>query len=104
MKPLNSIIAGVGTSSSPQQAVADLRPNPVHDATTLHFSVPGRSRVQIRVFDLLGDEVATLCDTELSAGEYELVWNTEGLGPGTYLCRISCGGTVSIARTVVVER
>jgi hypothetical protein len=60
--------------------------------------------VQIRLFDLLGHQVASLCDSELSAGEHDLVWNTEGLESGTYLCQISCGGTVSVARAVIVQR
>jgi hypothetical protein len=105
MKPLNSIFAGVGISGSTQEgAVAGIRPNPVENTTTLHFTVPERTRVEVGVFDMLGHEVATLCDMELPAGEHELVWNTQGLESGSYLCRISCGGSVRVARAVVLQR
>ena len=47
-------------------------PNPFNPSTTFRYSIPTQSKVVIKVFDILGNEIATLMDEEKSAGTYEL--------------------------------
>ena len=51
------------------------RPNPFNPATTIGYSVAGRSRVTIRVYDLVGRVVRTLVNGEAEPGEHVIVWN-----------------------------
>jgi len=66
-------------------------PNPFNPTTTIRFSLPQRSYVTLKVFDVLGREVATLVNEELNAGEHSVVYETKGLSSGLYICRLQMG-------------
>jgi hypothetical protein len=66
-------------------------PNPFNPITTIRFSLPQRSYVTLKVFDVLGREVATLVNEELNAGEHSVVYETKGLSSGLYICRLQMG-------------
>jgi hypothetical protein len=66
-------------------------PNPFNPSTTFAFSLPRRSLVSLKVFDLLGRVVATIVSEELSAGRYSREWSADGLASGVYLYRIQAG-------------
>lgn len=63
-------------------------PNPYNPSTTIVYSVPERTRVSIKVFDLLGREVKTLVNEEKSAGNYKVEFNSSGLPSGIYFYRM----------------
>ena len=63
-------------------------PNPFNPSTTFRYSIPTQSKVVIRVFDILGDEIATLIDEEKSVGTYELTWNAANLPSGVYFYQL----------------
>ena len=52
-------------------------PNPFNPSTKITFSLPKTSRVLLRIYDLLGREIKTLADKELSAGYYSFTWNAD---------------------------
>jgi hypothetical protein len=68
-------------------------PNPFNPETRIRFDISEPSFVTLKVFDLLGDEIATLVSAHLVAGRYIAEWNTtkagRGLASGVYVCRIS---------------
>jgi hypothetical protein len=66
-------------------------PNPFNPTTTIRFSLPQRSYVTLKVFDVLGREIATLVNEELNAGEHSVVYETKGLSSGLYICRLQMG-------------
>ena len=63
-------------------------PNPFNPSTTLEFQVPKRSFVSLKVFDLLGRELATLVNEERQAGIYGVTWDASKLPSGVYFCRL----------------
>lgn len=67
-------------------------PNPFRGATTLPFTLPGAGHVTLRVYDLLGREVATLVDGVRPAGGHTAVWHAGSLPAGLYLARLEAGG------------
>ncbi|MEW6511445.1 MAG: T9SS type A sorting domain-containing protein [Bacteroidota bacterium] len=60
-------------------------PNPFNPTTTIEFAVPAAGRVTLKVYDLLGREVASLVDEEKPAGSYRVLFNARNLPSGTYL-------------------
>jgi hypothetical protein len=63
-------------------------PNPFNPATTISFTLPSKSFVSLKVFDLLGREVATLVNEQKSAGTYTQKWNAANVSSGIYFYRL----------------
>jgi hypothetical protein len=63
-------------------------PNPFNPATIISFSIPSKSFVSLKVFDLLGREVASLVSEELSAGNYSREWDAASSLSGVYFYRM----------------
>jgi len=66
-------------------------PNPFNPSTKIKYSVPVFSKIQIKVFDILGNIIETLIDEEKPAGTYELTWYAENLPSGIYFYKIQAG-------------
>lgn len=63
-------------------------PNPFNPGTTIEFALPKPSHVTLKIYDLLGREVATLVDKKLGPGEYKVTFDATGLASGVYLYQI----------------
>ncbi len=63
-------------------------PNPFNPSTTIQFALPGQAEVTIKLYDLLGREVATLVNEEYQPGEYKLLFEAGELASGVYFYRI----------------
>lgn len=59
-------------------------PNPFADYTNIKYSIPVESYVVIRIFDVLGNEIANLVGTEMLSGDYELRWDSKEYSNGMY--------------------
>jgi hypothetical protein len=69
-------------------------PNPFNPTTIIRFGVPERTKVVLKIYDILGSEVATLVNEEMDAGWYERSFNAVSLSSGVYIYRLEA---VSIA-------
>ncbi len=63
-------------------------PNPFNPSTTIHYQLPVRSRVTLRVYNTLGQVVQVLADGVEGAGDRRAGWNGDGLPSGVYFCRL----------------
>ncbi len=63
-------------------------PNPFNPATTIGYQLPAHGRVSLKVFNLLGQEVATLVDGEQLPGYHQHHWNASGVASGLYVYRL----------------
>jgi hypothetical protein len=66
-------------------------PNPFNPTTTINYSIPERSYVSLKIYDVLGNEVVTLVSEEKPAGSYEIEFNANGMPSGIYLYQLKAG-------------
>jgi len=94
----SSIPVGGGASGHPGDFVLEQNyPNPFNPTTTISFSVPVASGVTIRVYSILGQEVATLVDGPFAAGSHTAIWNGRDsagrvVASGVYFYRMEATG------------
>jgi endonuclease/exonuclease/phosphatase family metal-dependent hydrolase len=68
-------------------------PNPFNPSTSIQYTVSSRQFVSLKVYDVLSNEVATLVNEELLAGEYEIEFDARGLASGIYFYQLRAGGS-----------
>lgn len=78
-------------------------PNPFNPSTVVAYSVPVRTHITLKVYSVLGAEVATLADGPAEAGNYTAQFNAAGLASGTYLIRLTAGTTVRTVKATVIK-
>ena len=78
-------------------------PNPFNPTTRLRLALPAPARVRARVFNLLGQEVLSLFDGELPAGEHPLTVDGAGWASGLYLLSVEAGGRRTVRRLLLVR-
>jgi aminopeptidase N len=76
-------------------------PNPFNSTTTISYEIPSREQVVLKIYDILGREVATLVDSKQFAGFYEYQWNPQNMTSGIYFYRLSAG-SVQMQRKMVL--
>jgi hypothetical protein len=66
-------------------------PNPFNPTTTIRYEIPSNTYVSLIVYDMLGNEVKRLVDSEKSTGVYEVKFDTDNLATGMYIYRLTTG-------------
>ncbi len=104
------ITTGVAVESRPNTiptgfVLYDNYPNPFNPSTTIEFSVPVASHVTIRVFDVLGREVATLLNEHRNAGTGSVRFDAEqhNIASGVYFYRIQGGSFVQTKKMILMQ-
>jgi photosystem II stability/assembly factor-like uncharacterized protein len=78
-------------------------PNPFNPTTTIKYFIPELRFVTLKVYDVLGNEIATLVNEENSAGEYEVEFDGTGLPSGIYFYRLRSGLFVETKKMVLMK-
>ena len=78
-------------------------PNPFNPTTTISFSTPERGRLSLKVFDILGREVATLANGQMEAGVHQVSFDASKLSSGVYFYRLTAGSFVSTKKLVLLK-
>ena len=73
-------------------------PNPFNPSTTIRFALPKASSVSLRIYNIIGQLVATVSNTTLDAGTYSMKWNGtddagKQLGSGIYFAKLTASST-----------
>jgi len=78
-------------------------PNPFNPTTTISFSLPSRSFVSLKVFDVLGREMATIVSEELPAGSYTRQWNEGRSASGVYYYQMNAGQFTETRKMILLK-
>ncbi len=91
-------LAGIPT----EYFVVQNYPNPFNPSTTIRFGLPVSGHVTLRIFNILGQELAVLVDEEKFAGNYEVQWLANDMTTGLYFYRIRIRGATKDAKKAFV--
>ena len=78
-------------------------PNPFNPNTTISFTVPYQSKVTLKVYNILGSEVATLVNESKPAGSYNVTFNAGQLSSGVYFYQLTAGSFVSTKKLILLK-
>jgi hypothetical protein len=67
-------------------------PNPFNPSTTISFSLPVEAKITIKLFNMLGQEVAQIAESEFDAGSHSLLFKANNLSSGTYIYTLEADG------------
>ena len=91
------------TTLSTEFALEQNFPNPFNPATIIKYSVPHLSKVIIKVFDILGNEIGILINKEKPVGTYEVTWYGENLPSGVYFYQLKAGSFVQTRKMILLK-
>lgn len=78
-------------------------PNPFNPATTISYHIPKRSKVVLKIYNILGQEVATLVNENQMAGSYQIHFDASQFSSGIYFYKIAAGSFSSARKMVVMK-
>ncbi|MCX6168229.1 MAG: T9SS type A sorting domain-containing protein [Ignavibacteriales bacterium] len=78
-------------------------PNPFNPSTTIRYQIPKESKVTLKIFDILGREVATLVNMQQGVGSYEVNFNAMKFASGVYIYRISAGDFMQTKKMMLLK-
>lgn len=97
-------VTGFAESKMPTQfELQQNYPNPFNPTTTISFSIPNSEFVKLSIYNTLGQQVATLVNEQLNAGQYKLLFDASNLVSGIYYYRIEAGNFSSTKRLVLLR-
>ena len=105
-RPLSEIITSVDNSvqNKPERfSLGQNFPNPFNPSTTIKYSIPKNSLVRLKVYNILGEEVAILVNEEKPVGTYEVKFNATNLPSGVYFYRLQAGSFVETKKMIIIK-
>ena len=78
-------------------------PNPFNPTTTIEFYIPQTDYVTIKIFDIVGREIATLMNRELVTGHQTITWNGKNVSSGIYFLKLESGELVHTKKMVLLR-
>jgi len=78
-------------------------PNPFNPTTRIKFSVPERNNVNIKIFNMIGQEIQEIVNQEYEAGNYNVEFNASNLASGVYFYRIQSGNFVESKKMIYLK-
>ena len=78
-------------------------PNPFNPSTSIKFSIPEGKLVNLKVYDVIGNEIAELLNEERSAGTYSVEFDASKFASGTYFYQLQAGGKTEVRKMLLIK-
>lgn len=78
-------------------------PNPFNPSTQIAFTLPANRFVTLKIYNVIGQEIATVVSGEQSAGSHTVVWNAANVSGGVYFYRLQAGSFAAVKRMILVK-
>jgi hypothetical protein len=106
-----AIIRGTEVEISPGEsdntpttfALFQNHPNPFNPVTRIRYQVPVQTEISLKIYNVLGMEVATLADGMVNAGTHEAEWNASGFPSGVYFYRLQAANFTEIKKLLLLK-
>jgi hypothetical protein len=101
-------VGGAGVAGTNSGAITDISatrcyPNPFTRTTTIKFSTATAGRVTLKIYNLLGQAVASLLDRHMPAGAHAVIWDAQHYSKGLYFCHVQTSDGPAIIRMLRAE-
>lgn len=93
----------ISTAAPDKFSLSNAYPNPFNPSTKVQLSVPFASRVELKVFDVMGRQVDVIADREFSAGTYDFQWNAKGFNSGIYFLRLTTANYTETKKLMLLK-
>jgi len=87
----------------PSEIKIDNYPNPFNPQTTIQLELPQDGFVSLKIYNVLGQEVSTLVSDNLTAGNYQYIWNASNFASGIYVYRLEANGLVMDKKMILMK-
>jgi len=78
-------------------------PNPFNPSTSIQYAIGSSQFVQLKVYEVLGNEIATIINEEQPAGSYEVHFNAANLPSGVYFYKLSAGNFFETKKMILLR-
>ena len=92
-----------GQSTPTSYQLSQNYPNPFNPSTTIIYSIKNDGIVNLIVYDILGNEVATLVNSEKPSGVYEIEWHAIGIPSGLYFYQLRTDGYIETKKMLLLK-
>jgi hypothetical protein len=82
---------------------ATATPNPFNPSTTIEYALPHAGLVTLKVYNVLGEEVAVLITGDHAAGTFKATWDASDMPSGVYFYRLTAGEYVQTKKAVLMR-
>jgi hypothetical protein len=86
-----------------QLSIEQNYPNPFNPTTTIKFQIPTTGFVSLKVYNMLGGEVAELVNGEMKPGSYSYEWNASNVSSGVYFCRLQAYNRMETRKLILLK-
>jgi hypothetical protein len=93
----------IGINEEDKYAKLSNYPNPFNPSTKIKYNVPVGQKVTLKVYDLIGREVASLVDEWKGAGDYSVDFNPSNLASGIYFSKLNTGEYSVVNRMTLIK-
>jgi hypothetical protein len=102
---LSDVVSGIAEMSAVpmRYELQQNYPNPFNPTTTIRYALPQSAQVKLKVYDVLGKEVAVLVDQAQPAGYYDVQWNAMRMSSGVYFYHIDAGDYHRVMKMQVIK-
>jgi hypothetical protein len=78
-------------------------PNPFNPTTNISFTIPKENFTELKVYNLIGEEISTLVSADLKPGSYHFSWNASSLSSGIYFYKLRSGNFTELKKAILLK-